>query len=105
MSNTPLTQVVRLHRDYWLKRKGFKDIVPILNIVIVNVHPTKQDAIPWIANPRPEYRPVLENIAVFIPITCPWVLSKGPPELPGFNTDFMYKCMLQIEMQSLLIVY
>ena len=25
MSNTPLTQVVLLHRHYWLKRKGFKD--------------------------------------------------------------------------------
>ncbi|HEY5631760.1 MAG TPA: patatin-like phospholipase family protein [Nitrososphaeraceae archaeon] len=46
MSNTPLTQVVRLHREYWLKRKGFKDTVPRLNICIVNVHPLKQDAIP-----------------------------------------------------------
>ena len=47
MSNTPLTQVVLLHRLYWLKRKGFKDIVPRLNIAIVNVHPAKQDTIPW----------------------------------------------------------
>jgi len=47
MSNTPLTQVVRLHRRYWLKRKGFKDTVPRLNIGIVNVHPLKQDTIPW----------------------------------------------------------
>ena len=47
MSNTPLTQVVRLHRRYWLKRKGFKDTVPRLNICIVNVHPSKQDTIPW----------------------------------------------------------
>jgi predicted acylesterase/phospholipase RssA len=46
MSNTPLTQVVRLHREYWLKRKGFKDTVPRLNIFIVNVHPLKQDTIP-----------------------------------------------------------
>jgi predicted acylesterase/phospholipase RssA len=46
MSNTPLTQVVRLHREYWLKRKGFKDTVPRLNILIVNVHPLKQDTIP-----------------------------------------------------------
>jgi hypothetical protein len=38
-----------------------------------------------IANPTPAYTPVLENIAVFIPITCPWVLSKGPPEFPGFT--------------------
>ena len=47
MSNTPLTQVVRLHREYWLKRKGFKDTVPRLNIAIINVHPTQQDTIPW----------------------------------------------------------
>jgi NTE family protein len=47
MSNTPLSQVVLLHRQYWLKRKGFKDTVPRLNICIVNVHPTQQDIIPW----------------------------------------------------------
>ena len=47
MSNTPLTQVVRLHRQYWLKRKGFKHTVPRLNIGVVNVHPRKQDTIPW----------------------------------------------------------
>ena len=47
MSNTPLTQVVPLHRRYWLKRKGFKHTVPRLNIAIVNVHPLKQDTIPW----------------------------------------------------------
>jgi NTE family protein len=47
MSNTPLMQVVVHHRNYWLKRKGFKYTVPRLNIGIVNVHPTKQDTIPW----------------------------------------------------------
>ena len=47
MSNTPLMQVVLLHRQYWLKRKGFKHTVPRLNIGIINVHPTKQDTIPW----------------------------------------------------------
>jgi len=46
MSNTPLTQVVRLHREYWLRRKGFKDTVPRLNIGIINVHPAQQDIIP-----------------------------------------------------------
>ena len=30
MSNTPLTQLVRLHRLYWLKVKGLKDSVPNL---------------------------------------------------------------------------
>ena len=47
MSNTPLTQVVWRHQDYWLKTKGFKDTVPRLNIIIINVHPAKQDRIPW----------------------------------------------------------
>jgi NTE family protein len=46
MSNTPMTQLVRLHRLYWLKVKGLKDTVPKLGIGIVNVHPTKQDIIP-----------------------------------------------------------
>jgi predicted acylesterase/phospholipase RssA len=47
MSNTPLTQLVRLHRQYWLKVKGLRDTVPKLEIGIVNVHPVKQDTIPW----------------------------------------------------------
>lgn len=47
MSNTPLSQVVALHRQYWLKTKGFKDTVPRLNIALVNVHPVRQDRIPW----------------------------------------------------------
>ena len=47
MTNTPLTQLVRLHRLYWLKVKGLTDTVPKLEIGIVNVHPVKQDTIPW----------------------------------------------------------
>jgi NTE family protein len=47
MSNTPLTQLVQLHRLYWLKVKGLTDTVPKLEICIVNVHPVKQDTIPW----------------------------------------------------------
>ncbi len=46
MSNTPLTQLVRLHRLYWLKVKGLRDTVPKLGIGIINVHPVKQDTIP-----------------------------------------------------------
>jgi NTE family protein len=46
MSNTPLTQLVRLHRLYWLKVKGLRDTVTRLDIGIVNVHPVRQDAIP-----------------------------------------------------------
>jgi len=47
MSNTPLTQLVKLHRQYWLKVKGLRDTVPKLEIGIVNVHPVRQDTIPW----------------------------------------------------------
>jgi NTE family protein len=47
MSNTPLTQLVNLHRLYWLRVKGLIDTVPKLSIGIINVHPVKQDAIPW----------------------------------------------------------
>ena len=47
MSNTPLSQLVRLHRLYWLKVKGLRDTVPKLAIGIINVHPVKQDTIPW----------------------------------------------------------
>jgi len=47
MTNTPLTQLVTLHRLYWLKVKGLRDTVPKLEIGIVNVHPVKEDTIPW----------------------------------------------------------
>lgn len=47
MTNTPLTQLVILHRLYWLKVKGLRDTVPKLGIGIINVHPVKQDTIPW----------------------------------------------------------
>jgi NTE family protein len=47
MTNTPITELVRLHRLYWLKVKGLKDTVPRLGIGIINVHPAEQDIIPW----------------------------------------------------------
>ena len=47
MSNTPLTQLVILHRLYWLKVKGLRHTVPKLGIGIVNVHPVEQEIIPW----------------------------------------------------------
>ena len=33
--------------------------------------------------PTPAYWPVCVAIAVFRPITCPSMLTSGPPELPG----------------------
>jgi NTE family protein len=46
MSNTPLSQLVILHRQYWYLVRGLKDKVPTLRICIFNVHPTKQKQIP-----------------------------------------------------------
>jgi NTE family protein len=46
MTNTPLTQLVILHRDYWYKIRGLKDKTPTLSIGVINVHPTRQTHIP-----------------------------------------------------------
>jgi predicted acylesterase/phospholipase RssA len=47
MSNTPLSQLIRLHHRYWIKVKCLTDTVPKLQLCIVNVHPMKQDKISW----------------------------------------------------------
>ena len=46
MTNTPLMQLVLLHRYFWYRVKGIKDKVPRLIIGIVNLHPTAQPEIP-----------------------------------------------------------
>jgi NTE family protein len=46
LANTPLTQLVLLHRKYWYRQRGLKDKVPTLGVVIINVHPSKQSEIP-----------------------------------------------------------
>jgi len=46
LTNTPLTQLVILHRDYWYKTRGLKDKVPTLSVGVINVHPTRQAEIP-----------------------------------------------------------
>jgi NTE family protein len=46
LTNTPLTQLVILHRDYWYKIRGLKDKVPTLGVGVINVHPTRQTEIP-----------------------------------------------------------
>jgi NTE family protein len=45
-TNTPLTELVILHRDYWHKIRGLKDKVPTLTVGVINVHPTRQTQIP-----------------------------------------------------------
>ena len=46
MTNTPLMQLVLLHRYFWLRVKGIKDNIPRLVIAIVNLHPTTQPEVP-----------------------------------------------------------
>ena len=46
MSNTPLMQLVLLHRDYWWRVRGLKNAVPRLGICVINLHPKKQAEIP-----------------------------------------------------------
>jgi NTE family protein len=46
MTNTPLMQLVLLHRYFWYRVKGLKDNVPGLVIGIINLHPTAQPEIP-----------------------------------------------------------
>jgi NTE family protein len=46
MANTPLTQLVLYHRNYWYSVKGLKGKVPTLGICVINVHPTRQEEIP-----------------------------------------------------------
>jgi NTE family protein len=46
LANTPLTQLVLHHRNYWYKIRGIKDKVPNLTVGVVNVHPSQQREIP-----------------------------------------------------------
>jgi NTE family protein len=46
LTNTPLTQLVLLHRQYWYKIRGLKDKVPAITVAVINVHPTAQPEIP-----------------------------------------------------------
>jgi len=46
LTNTPLSQLVLLHRQYWYKIRGLKDKVPALAVAVINVHPTSQTEIP-----------------------------------------------------------
>ena len=46
MTNTPLMQLVLLHRYFWYRVMGLKDNVPRLLIGIINLHPTAQPEVP-----------------------------------------------------------
>jgi NTE family protein len=47
MTNTPLMQLVVMHRNYWYRVRGLKDTVPRLGICVINLHPEKQAEIPF----------------------------------------------------------
>jgi NTE family protein len=46
LSNTPLRELLQLHRDYWFKVEGNKEPVPDLEIYIVDLYPTLEKGIP-----------------------------------------------------------
>jgi len=47
LANTPLVEVIILHRRYWYQIKGVKDLLPKLGIVMLNVTPARISKIPW----------------------------------------------------------
>ena len=47
MSNTPLVELILMHRLYWYKIRGLKDKVPSLGIAIINLNPKRQTEIPF----------------------------------------------------------
>jgi NTE family protein len=46
MTNTPLMQLVLMHRNYWYRVRGLKDTVPRLGVCVINLHPKRQAEIP-----------------------------------------------------------
>jgi hypothetical protein len=50
---------------------------------LINVGTTFVIVLEGTANPIPEKPLLPDNIAVFIPMTCPCIFNRGPPELPG----------------------
>ena len=47
LANTPLVELIILHRQYWWRVKGLKEAVPKLGILMINLHPSHVDKIPW----------------------------------------------------------
>ena len=47
LANTPLRQTVIAHRDYWHRVRKMDDNLPSLTIGIINLHPLKQEYIPY----------------------------------------------------------
>ena len=47
LANTPLRQTIIAHRDYWHKVKKLEDNLPRLKFGIINLHPAKQEYVPY----------------------------------------------------------
>ena len=45
--NTPLSETVVAHRDYWYRVRKLEDNIPRLKFGIINLHQVKQEAIPY----------------------------------------------------------
>jgi hypothetical protein len=47
LANTPLAQVLISHRRFWYQIQGVKDKVPKLGVLLINLHPSNVDEVPW----------------------------------------------------------
>jgi NTE family protein len=47
LANTPLRQTVIAHKDYWYRVRKMDDNLPALTIGIINLHPLKQEYVPY----------------------------------------------------------
>ncbi len=47
LANTPLRQTILAHRHYWHKVKKLEDNIPRLKFGIINLHPAKQEYVPY----------------------------------------------------------
>jgi len=47
LSNTPLMELILAYRQYWYWVKGVKERLPKLNVVLINLHPSRVNTVPW----------------------------------------------------------
>jgi NTE family protein len=47
LANTPLRETVLAHRQYWYRVKKLEENIPRLKFAIINLHPAKQEHIPY----------------------------------------------------------
>lgn len=46
LSNTPLREVINAHQSYWVNVKEAKNVVPNLEVYVIDLHPSKQNYVP-----------------------------------------------------------